>query len=132
LNPVSYKMFGGLVNNTNYYYWVTATSATGGETMPSNLQRGFTHNASLPGRHQPVPMRKISLNWTSVDGAAGYNVYRSLSNDVNTAQFLTSVSGTSFTDDGSINPNPHQTPPKNNYTYNPLASYFNTALDDFF
>lgn len=127
LNPPGLAFGGSLTANTTYYYWVTGTSAYG-ETTPSNYQQVVTAPKSVNGHN--VSQRTVNLNWTPVGGASGYNIYRSLSSDVSTALLVGSSHTQTFQDAGL--PLGTQSPPTNDYTFNPLASYFNDQLDDFF
>lgn len=127
LNPPGLQFGGALTAKTTYYYWVTGTSAFG-ETAPSNWQQVVTAPKSVNGHN--VSRRTVLLNWTEVEGATGYNIYRSESSDSTTARLVGTSATTNFTDAG--NAPGTQGLPTNSYSFNPLASYFNADLDAFF
>ncbi len=123
----TYAAGGNLVTGDTYYYWITATDATG-ETSVSNVTLAVPYNNSQDGHNTPYDT--VLLTWSASPGATGYNIYRSLTNDPTTGQLVGSSTTTTFTDPG--NTPTSQTPPANSYTYNPLNAYFNQALDSFF
>jgi hypothetical protein len=125
----TYARGGSLAIGTPYYYWITAVSGAG-ETSVSNVTKGVPYNNSIDGVSYPT--QTISVNWYEFAGATGYNVYRSTTNDPTTATKIGSTSGatTTFTDAGL--PPGSVPPPTNSYTFNPLNSYFNTAITNFF
>lgn len=123
----TYSAGGSLVTGDTYYYWVTATDASG-ETSVSNVTLAVPFNDSQNGHN--IAMDTVNLSWSASPGATGYNIYRSLTNDSTTGQLVGSSTTTSFTDPG--NTPTSQTPPANSYTYNPLNAYFNQALTNFF
>lgn len=106
------------------YYWITALGATTGESMPSASAKGIANTSQSA----------LQLSWNAYPYATGYNVYWSASNDVTTAQKIASnVQGLTYTDaspgrsSGTATP-----PPTSNYLYDPLNSYYTTALQEFF
>ncbi len=127
LNGPQYSTGGSLTIGQNYYYWVTATDATG-ETAPSGDILAVPFNNSVNG--QNVPEQTVDLSWGGSPGATGYNIYRSQTNDPTTATLIGHATGTTFSDPGL--PSSTTAPPTSNYTYNPLNSYFNPAIDAFF
>jgi hypothetical protein len=129
LNPANYLTGGSLTLNTNYYYWITATNASG-ETGPSNTILAVPYNLSY--RSINYPQQTVVLDWGDFADATGYNVYRSIANDPKTGHLIGSTTGsvTTFKDTGL--PLQAAVPPTNSYTYNALNSYFNNAIDDFF
>lgn len=81
---------GSLTVNTPYYYVVTAVYPAGGET-PASLQA------------QAIPItanRSVALSWTGVPGVNNYNIYRGFNSGGEA--LLTSVTGTIYTDTGSL------------------------------
>jgi len=129
LGAPTYSAGGSLQINTPYYYWVTGTSSSG-ETGPSNLTVAVPYDLSQGG--QSYPQATVHLNWNQIDRATGYNVYRSTSSDVSTARLIGQTAGyvTGFADSGAAAGT--TAPPTNSYTFDPLNSYFNGALDNFF
>lgn len=126
----NYAKGGSLVIQQDYYYWVTATNADG-ETAASNVQQAVPYNFSTPKGN--VPMQTANVTWDAFTGATGYNIYRSTTNDSTTAYLVGSVnsgSTLSFKDTGNVGT--ATPPPTSSYTYHPLNSYFNDALDAFF
>jgi hypothetical protein len=116
---------GELTPNTTYYYQITATSNTG-ESLASNVQSAEANGDS--------GYNSIALAWTPFLNATGYNIYRSTS-DTGPFDYLTHVNAgqsSKFLDVGTATPNKNLHPPTNIYTYDPLASYFDTALTTFF
>ncbi|MHB9119827.1 MAG: hypothetical protein ACYC2R_16385 [Burkholderiales bacterium] len=113
----------GNYTSVTAYYAVTATSATG-ESMASNILTGTTGAA----------YNQLQIAWNPYPYATGYNVYWSLSSDLSGAQLIaTGLTATSYLD---ASPGSHagtvQTPPINNYLYDPLNKYFEAAIKDFF
>ncbi|MFM8497040.1 MAG: beta strand repeat-containing protein [Planctomycetia bacterium] len=115
---------GGAGTGATASYWITAIGATGGESMASAGISGTSTSSNAA----------LQLTWSAYPYATGYNVYWSASNDVTTARKIASnVQGLAFTDQtpgshsGTVAP-----PPTSNYLYDPLNSYYTTALQDFF
>lgn len=105
-------------------YWITAIGATGGESMASAGISGTSTSSNAA----------LQLTWNAYPYATGYNVYWSASNDITKAQKIASnVQGLTYTDQtpgshtGTVAP-----PPTSNYLYDPLNSYYTTALQEFF
>jgi hypothetical protein len=129
LQAANYSAGGSLTIGTDYYYFVTATTATG-ETAPSAYTKAVPFNNSYRGIN--YPQQTVVLNWSSVEGATGYNVYRSLGTVASAAQYIGSwTPGSAPFSDNGLTPQA-KNPPSNSYTFNPLNSYFNEAIDDFF
>ncbi|MFO0959296.1 MAG: beta-1,3-glucanase family protein [Isosphaeraceae bacterium] len=125
---------GSLTLNTNYYYAVTATSASG-EAKASIPVMVYTYNKSVEGKD--VPQQTAALSWSAFPYATGYKVYRSLSingQSLTNPVLVATLSGgqtLSYNDDGSGTPT-SASPPTNNYTYDPLNQYYTQAVLDFF
>jgi fibronectin type 3 domain-containing protein len=84
---------GGIITNTaytdanltcgmTYYYWVTAWREVGGASYGSESSDAFS-GTPIPGTPQNLVVasagyNSLRLDWSSVDGAAGYNVRRTL------------------------------------------------------
>jgi hypothetical protein len=120
---------GSLTIGMTYYYAVTATNASG-ETMGSNVQNATPYNLSQNGMN--FPQQTISFTWQAYPNASGYRLYRSTSPQMSGAVLIGTFNATalSFTDTGVAGTS--ATIPANNYTFDPLNSYFNSALDQFF
>jgi hypothetical protein len=120
---VSFSTGGTLTVNQQYYWFVTATSATG-ESAPSEPVGDMTATAGE---------QTATISWNAFIGAAGYKVYRGTTTDPTAAVLVGQVTGngtTSFVDNGgSINSN---APPVNGYTFSALNGYYNDAIDTFF
>lgn len=119
---------GKLTPKTLYTYWVTATSAAGESAATS---KSITTN---PGSNngKPVARNTVNLSWNAIDGATGYNIYRQAPGG--SIYRIASTNGSTFKyQDSGNQKNPTiASPPANSYTFNPLNSYFNDALDAFF
>ena len=95
-------------NGTTYFYIVTAKNGIG-ESGPSNEANA---TPALPAP-QPAPVglasqpgnATVSLSWTAVTGATGYNVYRGTSSGGETATPLNAspLASASYTDSGVVN-----------------------------
>ncbi len=69
----------GLTNGTQYAYYVCAVN-TSGQGSQSNTASATPGSAALPGASltaRASSSTQVALAWTSVTGAASYNVYRS-------------------------------------------------------
>lgn len=94
---------GGTLAAGTYYYVVTALNANG-ETVASNEKNIVTTGATST----------VTVSWSAVTGATGYNIYRS--NATGTETFLISVGAVvTYTDTGSGTPT-SVLPPANNTT----------------
>lgn len=80
--------------DTKYYIWISSTNSSGGQIRKysKTTNDSFTpvQNALTGGINQ------VTVNWTAVQGAAGYNVYYSTENNIATATEKTAVTGTSY------------------------------------
>ena len=88
--------FGAAGGVTDYYYYIQAIYPSGRSLLASsNL---VTAVATFSQSSQ------ISVQWNAMAGAIGYNVYRAGSTTLPTVgtNFMASVTGNSFTDDGSL------------------------------
>jgi len=90
----------GLSSGTTYYYKVSAYNSAAGESEKSPYAY-----AIIPGIPLiitpiiPPTDSSITLSWSAVTGATGYNVYRSTS-AYGTYSYVTSTSSTSYTNTG--------------------------------
>jgi hypothetical protein len=82
----------GTAGSTTYNYMVTATNASGGETTPSPVGLTSTGNATLTSSNYN------QIAWSSVTGATGYKVYRTLGGNVQ--GLIGSTTATSLNDTG--------------------------------
>jgi fibronectin type 3 domain-containing protein len=91
----------GLVSFTVYYYKMSLFSG-GAESIQSNAISGKTHlSAPLNMRVSTVTDKTISLEWDAVNGADGYNIYRSNNAIGYYIKIHTSIiNGTTFADTG--------------------------------
>lgn len=128
LDAANYLTGGKLTIGTPYYYWVTATNAAGGESAPSNVTKAVPYNLSYRGLN--YPQQTVVLDWQPYANATGYNIYRSIADDPQTAHKIGSATTTEFKDAGL--PLGSQVPPTSNYTYNALNAYFNDTIMQFF
>ena len=119
--------------NITAYYAVTAVSSGGGESAISQAVSGFVGNGTNS---------TIEITWQPYDYAAGYNLYWSGNLTTDGSNLLvnpvliattTGAGNTTWTD---TTPGNHTgsvaAPPNNNYGYNPLNSYLDAAIKDFF
>ncbi len=89
---------GSLTTTATYKYEITALDSAGGETTPSSEV-----SISLTGSNKTV-----TLYWTAVAGASGYNIYRTAANGTTGSEvYLTTVlsnytSGSPYSDTGTI------------------------------
>src|SRR5207245_2092366 len=94
----------GLTNGTTYYYVVSALNA-GGESV--NSAQVSTTPAAPPGAPTNVTATagnaQVTLSWTAVSGATGYNVKRSTTSGGPYTTVGPNVTPASFTDSGLTN-----------------------------
>ena len=94
----------GLTNGTTYYYVVSALNA-GGES--ANSAQVSATPAAPPGAPTNVTATagnaQVTLSWTAVSGATGYNVKRSTTSGGPYTTVGPNVTPTSFTDSGLTN-----------------------------
>src|SRR5207245_1754329 len=94
----------GLTNSTTYYYVVTALNA-GGES--ANSAQVSATPVAAPGAPSNLTATagnaQVTLSWTAVSGATGYNVKRSTSSGGPYTTVGPNVTPTSFTDSGLTN-----------------------------
>jgi fibronectin type 3 domain-containing protein len=82
----------GLASNTNYYYKVSAVSSGGIEGVQSGAISGTTLLVAPGGLNvTAITDVTISLEWNSLIGANGYNIYRSVSENGTYTKVNTSV-----------------------------------------
>ncbi|MGH7136013.1 MAG: hypothetical protein ACREHD_09750, partial [Pirellulales bacterium] len=83
---------GGILTAAKYYYEITALSPSG-ETTPSPEQ-SVTVGAN----------GEVTVNWTAVAGASGYNIYRGTASGGETLVGAANAAATSFLDTGAASP----------------------------
>lgn len=94
---------GGSLAAGTYYYHVTATAQIPDPTNTSWYAIGETTGTPDQSALITTTTGSVTLTWSAVAGAAGYNVYRS--NAANTlGNLIASTTGLSFTDSGVITP----------------------------
>ena len=72
----------GLTNGTQYYFIVKAKNASGGEG-PASSEESATPQVPAPtGLNLTPGNRQVTVNWTAVDNADGYNLYYSTSANI--------------------------------------------------
>jgi fibronectin type 3 domain-containing protein len=91
-----------LSSNTNYYYKVCAVSSDGVESVMSTAVSGTTLlSAPINLRVITVTDVSVSLEWNTLNGANGYNIYRSGNeNGTYTKVNTTLISAVSYTNTG--------------------------------
>ena len=82
---------------TPYYYVVTAVN-TDAESGFSNEVSVTPPNLTLLGTTTSSP---VNLSWTTVSGAASYNIYRSIASDAEGLPVLANTTSTSYTDNAA-------------------------------
>lgn len=108
----------GSGSGTNYKYIVTAVAANGEEslaTSPVSCVNRYDMNAGTSYYNQ--------VSWSAVTGAVKYNVYRYDDYDGYTYGFISSVVGTQFNDNGSIDPDVTDAPPESRTPFNGANKY---------
>jgi len=86
---------GHLADSTHFYYQVSGINGWGTETAPS---AEVTLMTGAGGGN----LNTITITWSAVPGAVGYNVYGRATSGAE--QFIATTAGTSFLDDGTISP----------------------------
>lgn len=107
---------GGLSgSNETQYYRITAVNDGGESAASSAGSAGISTNRDFWTSSQT-----IAVSWSPVSGAKYYNIYTF---DISgQEEYLTSVSGTSFTDDGTLATNAFKIAPANDSSAGPLVS----------
>jgi hypothetical protein len=108
----------GMASTTwTYYYKVSANNAVG------------TTEASTAGSVQVGKTREnwdsttnfVTVTWSSVAGATSYNVY--VGDAAGEEKLVTTTTGLSFVDDGTLNPDPFTPAPSGNSTQGPILNW---------
>lgn len=101
--------------NFNQYYRISANNA-GGESAAGVS----AHVGILTARDYWTSGQTITISWTAVTGATSYNIYTA---DISGQEiYLVTVSGLTFTDDGTIAVNPFKLAPNNNSSAGPTLN----------
>ena len=92
-----------VTNGKLYYYVVKARSRTGLESNYSNEVQATPTELKSPTNLTAIPGDgKVTLTWSAVQNATGYNIYRKKAGEQNFTK-LTTVSGTNYNDIGLVN-----------------------------
>lgn len=96
------------VTGTTYYYWVKATNSAGASGFSAHDTGWRAQSASAPSVPTGLSASdgtytdKVALNWNTVADAAGYQIYRHVSNNsADAAQIGTAASNT-YDDTGAV------------------------------
>jgi len=100
-SSTSYKD-DSLSSGTPYYYKVSACNGSG--ESPKSTICDATTGLDVPINVSAVSTSasSITVSWSSVRGAARYRVYRKMDSSDDNYKMITTVSSTSFTDDGLL------------------------------
>ncbi len=100
----------GRINDTTYYYVVTAVNSCGESNESSQV-------SATPGRPPSAPTgvnatpgdEQVTISWNSVSGNTSYNLYWSTSSGVSKVSYTEKISNvtTPFTNTGKINGTPY-------------------------
>ena len=112
---ISVTASGSLIGtNFNQYYRITAVNVGGESAASPNKSAAISTDRDFWTSGQ-----SIALVWPAVTGALYYNIYTS--NVSGEEEYLVSVNGTTFTDDGSILTNPFKVAPNNDSSAGPIV-----------
>ena len=106
-----------------YFYRISANNEVG-ESIASTASTAAVVNTMRSGWSAETSIAKtITINWTAVPGATSYTVY--VGTKAITTNELITVTGTSYTDDGALSPNPYKLAPEGNSTqgFTPIWLY---------
>jgi fibronectin type 3 domain-containing protein len=97
----------GVVNDTTYYYVVSAVNASGESPDSTEVSATPTETPAVPpaptGLTATAGNGQVSLSWAASAGATGYNVKRSTAQGGPYTTIAANVAGTSYTDTGVTN-----------------------------
>ena len=92
------------VNNTTYYYEVAAVNSTGTSSMSNEASATPSAPPVAPtGLTATAGNASVTLSWSVVTGATGYNIYRGTTAGGEGATPVTTVTTLGFTDSGLTN-----------------------------
>lgn len=98
----------------DYYYRVSANNAVG-ESIASAVSSAVAVNTLRDGWSSEASIAKtVAVSWSAVSGATSYTVY--VGTSALTTNEVITVTGTSYTDDGSLQINPYKLAPEGNST----------------
>jgi len=103
--------------NYTYYYRVTANNAVG----ESAASVADTEQVSKVRDSWIAASEYITVSWSSVAGATSYSIY--VGTVAGSEQYLTSTTGLTFKDDGTLTLNAFKLAPAGNSTAGPTLSY---------
>lgn len=104
ISSVSASSGGSLAASTTYYYCIAARTGAGRAAV------GATNNGTTTGTN-----KTLTVSWSAATGATHYDVFRGLSSGAGNQSYLTTVTTTSFVDDGSLTTS---SPSSNGFTAN--------------
>jgi fibronectin type 3 domain-containing protein len=94
------------VNGTTYYYVVVATNTNSGSNNSAEVNATPVAPPAAPTGLTATPGNTtVTLNWSSVSGAATYNVLRSTTSGSGYATVASALGNTTYTDPGLTNGN---------------------------
>jgi hypothetical protein len=103
--------------NYTYYYRITANNAVG----ETNASVADSEQVSTPRDSWVAATQYITITWSAVIGAVSYSIY---AGDVaGNEQLLTTTTGVTFKDDGTLRLNTFVRAPSGNSTEGPKLSY---------
>jgi len=103
--------------NYTYYYRITANNAVG----ESAASVADTEQVSALRDTWTPASQYITVTWSAVAGATSYNIY--VGTVAGSEQYLASVTGVTFKDDGTLQPNAFKLAPAGNSTDGPILTY---------
>jgi len=89
----------GALAGQNYFYWVRATDAValGQFGGPEAGFHGLAPSAAVTAT-DGTSLSQVTVSWTAVTGATGYEVLRAANSQLSSASVLGTVTGTSYSD----------------------------------
>lgn len=115
----------GTTGSYTYSYKITAVSNVG-ETSASAEGHSDLNQAVLDASSY------MTVSWSAVTGAIGYNVYGRKDGQWSFITYLEGNSSTSYIDKGSVTPSTVFTPPEGNSTAGPKGKYVSLYKDSLF
>ena len=108
----------GLTGSTYTYYYRNTANNSVGESAASVA--AAVNVSTLRDLWNPAS-QYIDVSWSAVAGAVSYNLY--MGTVAGEEQYLATVTGLTFKDDGSVASNPFKTAPSFNSTAGPILTY---------
>jgi hypothetical protein len=121
----SVVMTSGTTGSYTYSYKITAINAVG-ETTPSVASTAVCNVATLDSSNY------MTVTWTAVASAIGYNVYGRKDADWKFMTYLEGNATTTYLDKGTITPSDVFTPPEGNSTGGQKGKYIELYKDSLF